>query len=140
MLARYTFEFERESYGYCEDTQEEYFEYEEFEYDLDQEEFDNFMAKLFAEVHKIPFEQAKEIMETYDLQDSFYEENMDLVDNAIEEEFRDKAYKEYLEELEWRESTLFFILFLEQRSPAVTVLSDPRSCAAPAQKNFFSLF
>ena len=102
MLARYTFEFERESYGYCEDTQEEYFEYEEFEYDIDQEEFDNFMAKLFAEVHKIPFEQAKEIMETYDLQDSFYEENMDLVDNAIEEEFRDKAYKEYLEELEWR--------------------------------------
>ena len=102
MLARYTFEFERESYGYCEDTQEEYFEYEEFEYDIKQEEFDNLMAKLFAEVHKIPFECAKEIMETYDLQDSFYEENSDLVDCAIEEEFRDKAYKEYLEELEWR--------------------------------------
>lgn len=102
MRASWKFEFAKESYGYCEDTQEEYFEYEEFEYDIDQEEFDNFMAMLFADVHNIPFEQAKEIMETYDLQDSFYEENMDYVDCAMETKFRDRAYKEYLEELEWR--------------------------------------
>ena len=102
MRASWKFEFPVKSLGYCEETQEEYFEYEEYEFDIEQEEFDNFMASLFADVHNIPFECAKEIMETYDLQDSFYEENMDYVDLAMETKFRDRAYKEFLKELKWR--------------------------------------
>lgn len=101
MRAHWIFEFERESYGYDEDTQEEYFDYEEYDYDIDQEEFDNLIARLFAEHHSIGFEQAKELIETYDLQDAFYEECEDMVETAIIEEFRYKAHKQYLEEKEW---------------------------------------